>query len=51
MKTNRQYLTEDIKAMLPKSQADFPWLMMLSEEGLYHLWMDLRNLTMKELTE
>lgn len=48
MTENRRFLLDDIKAMLPQSQDDFPWLMLLSEEGLYRLWQDLVNLTLTE---
>jgi hypothetical protein len=49
MTENRRFLLDDIKTMLPKSQDDFPWLMLLSDDGLYHLWQDLVNLTTSEV--
>lgn len=48
MTENRRFLLKDIKAMLPHSQDDFSWLMLLSDKGLYHLWQDLVNLTLTE---
>lgn len=48
MTENRRFLLEDIKAMLPQSQQDFAWLILLSDEGLYHLCQDLVNLTLAE---
>lgn len=52
MTENRRFLLDDIKAMLPQSQQDFAWLILLSDEGLYHLWQDLVNLTLaKDLTQ
>jgi len=48
MSENRRFLLDDIKAMLPQSQQEFAWLILLSDEGLYHLWQDLVNLTTKE---
>lgn len=47
MTNNRKFLTEDIIAMLPKSK-DTQWLEHLNVVGLYHLWQDLVNLTLKE---
>ena len=48
MTENRRFLLDDIKAMLPTSQQDFAWLTGLNDEGLYHLWRDLVNLTLAE---
>ena len=48
MNDNRQFLLDDIKTMLPQSQQDFAWLTLLSDDGLYHLWQDLVNLTITE---
>lgn len=51
MTDNRKFLTDDIVSMLPQAQ-ETAWLSNLSEEGLYHLWQDLVNLTLTEdLTE
>lgn len=47
MTENRRFLTEDIVAMLPQSK-DTQWLTGLNDEGLYHLWQDLVNLTLTE---
>ena len=47
MTENRRFLTDDIVSMLPQSR-DTTWLANLSEEGLYHLWQDLVNLTLTE---
>lgn len=47
MTDNRKFLMEDIIAMLPQSR-DTTWLSNLSDDGLYHLWQDLVNLTLME---
>jgi hypothetical protein len=51
MTDNRRFLLADIKAMLPQSKQEFAWLILLSDEGLYHLWQDLVNLTTQEATQ
>lgn len=47
MNENRRFLLEDIVAMLPQSK-DTQWLTGLNDDGLYHLWRDLVNLTLTE---
>lgn len=47
MTDNREFLLNDIIAMLPQSR-DTEWLDGLSIIGLYHLWQDLVNLTLQE---
>lgn len=47
MTENRRFLTDDIVSMLPQAQ-ETAWLANLSEDGLYHLWQDLVNLTLTE---
>jgi hypothetical protein len=51
MTENRRFLLDDIKAMLPQSKQEFAWLILLSDEGLYHLWRDLVNLNTMEVTQ
>lgn len=48
MTENRRFLLGDIKAMLPQSQQDFAWLILLSDAELYRFWQDLVNLTITE---
>ena len=43
---NRQFLIDDIKAMMPSHKVEF--LSGVSNEGLYRLWQDLVNLTTLE---
>ncbi|MDI3349720.1 hypothetical protein DCBHLPFO_00768 [Mycoplasmopsis arginini] len=47
MTENRRFLLDDIIAMLPQSK-DTQWLYGLNDDGLYHLWRDLVNLTLTE---
>lgn len=46
MTDNRQFLIDDIKAMMPSHNVEF--LNGVSDEGLYRLWQDLVNLTTLE---
>jgi hypothetical protein len=59
MNQNREFLTEDIAAMMKALSGYEPTrtyniMANLSDEGLYNLWRDLMNIqqsTMKESTE
>jgi hypothetical protein len=59
MNQNREFLTEDIAAMMKALSGYEPVrthniMAHLSDEGLYNLWRDLMNIqqsTMKESTE
>ena len=46
MTDNKQFLIDDIKAMMPSHKVEF--LNGVSNEGLYRLWQDLVNLTTLE---
>lgn len=51
MTDNRKFLLDDVRSMLPQSQKEFPWLILLSDSDLYRLWQDLINLnTLEDIT-